>query len=162
MVMDDTSEHLLPDEAATLALAASLARVCTPGLVIYLRGDLGAGKTTFTRALLHALGYVGRVKSPTYTLVESYTLPELTVHHFDLYRFVDPEEWDDAGFREYFAPTSLCLVEWPDKAAQLLPPPDLELALSVVGSGRSYRLSAFTETGCSCLKRHLTQAAADC
>lgn len=161
MVMDDTSEHDLPDEAATLALAARFARACEPGLVIYLRGDLGAGKTTFTRGLLAGLGYHGKVKSPTYTLVESYPLPGLSVHHFDLYRFMDPEEWDDAGFRDYFGPDSVCLVEWPDKAGDLLPPPDIELALSVHGTGRRYRLSAFTETGSSCLKRHSTQAAAD-
>jgi tRNA threonylcarbamoyladenosine biosynthesis protein TsaE len=161
MVMNDTSEQVLPDEAATLALASAFSRACTPGLVIYLRGDLGAGKTTFTRGLLAGLGFHGRVKSPTYTLVESYPLPGITVHHFDLYRFADPDEWDDAGFRDYFGPDALCLVEWPDKGGGLLPPPDLELALSVEGDGRRYRLTAFTETGSSCLTRHSTQAAAD-
>jgi tRNA threonylcarbamoyladenosine biosynthesis protein TsaE len=161
MIMDDTSEQDLPDEAATLALASSFARACTPGLVIYLQGDLGAGKTTFTRGLLAGLGFHGRVKSPTYTLVETYPLPGLTVHHFDLYRFADPEEWEDAGFRDYFGPDSLCLVEWPDKGEGVLPAPDLQLALSVEGTGRHYRWTAFTETGRSCLKRHLTQAAAN-
>lgn len=159
--MNHTSEHYLADEAATLKFAAEFARAATKGLVMYLRGDLGAGKTTFTRGLLAGLGYHGRVKSPTYTLVESYPLSQFTVHHFDLYRFIDPLEWEDAGFREYFAPDTLCLVEWPDKGGDVLPQPDLELALSVEGSGRRYCLTAFTETGSSCLKRHSTQAAAN-
>jgi tRNA threonylcarbamoyladenosine biosynthesis protein TsaE len=158
----DTSQCLLPNESATLALAAGFARVLTPGLVIHLHGDLGAGKTTFTRGLLRGLGYAGKVKSPTYTLVESYPCPSFTLHHFDLYRFVDPEEWEDAGFREYFGPDSVCLVEWPDKAGGLLPPADLELALEVCGTGRRYRFTAFTEAGNSCLKRHSIQTAAGC
>ena len=162
MTMDHTSEHDLPDEAATLALANGFARVLKPGLVIYLQGDLGAGKTTFTRGLLSGLGYHGKVKSPTYTLVESYPFTGFTVHHFDLYRFVDPEEWDDAGFREYFGPDTICIVEWSDKAKDLLPPPDLELALSVHGTGRRYRFTALTETGSTCLKRHSTPAVDGC
>lgn len=162
MVMDDSSVHSgsLPDEAATLALGAALARVLQPGVVIFLLGDLGAGKTTCSRGLLAGLGHVGKVKSPTYTLVESYPLPDFTVHHFDLYRFADPEEWDDAGFRDYFGPDSVCLVEWPDKAADLLPPADLTLELEVSSQGRNYRLTASTETGQSCLTRLSTPAAA--
>jgi tRNA threonylcarbamoyladenosine biosynthesis protein TsaE len=162
MGINHTSEHDLADEAATLAFAAGLAPCLSPGLVIYLQGDLGAGKTTFARGLLAGLGHDGRVKSPTYTLVESYPLPGFTLHHFDLYRFVDPEEWDDAGFREYFAADTVCLVEWPDKARELLPRPDLELALSVNGSGRRYRFTAFTQAGNTCLTRHSIPPGADC
>ncbi|BEV73351.1 MULTISPECIES: tRNA (adenosine(37)-N6)-threonylcarbamoyltransferase complex ATPase subunit type 1 TsaE [unclassified Paludibacterium] len=158
----DTSLCYLPDEAATLALAGRFARALTPGLVIHLHGDLGAGKTTFTRGLLQGLGYQGKVKSPTYTLVETYSLPALTLHHFDLYRFADPEEWEDAGFRDYFAADTVCLVEWPDKAQGLLPPPDLILALEVADSGRHYRFTALSEAGKTCLTRHSTPPAADC
>ena len=162
MAMDDTSVHCgsLPDEAATLALGGALARALQAGVVIFLQGDLGAGKTTFSRGLLAGLGHAGRVKSPTYTLVESYPLASLTVHHFDLYRFADPEEWDDAGFRDYFGQDTVCLVEWPDKAGDLLPVADLTLELEVSGQGRTYRLTASTETGQSCLTRLSTPPAA--
>lgn len=158
MGTDDTSENHLADERATLALAAGFARALAPGLTIYLQGDLGAGKTTFTRGLLAALGHRGKVKSPTYTLVESYPLAAFTIHHFDLYRLVDPEEWEDAGFREYFGSDTVCLVEWPEKARALLPSPDIELALEVDGNGRRYRFTAHTEAGNQCLMRHSTRA----
>ena len=88
---------------------------------VHLRGDLGSGKTTLARGLLRGLGYAGRVKSPTYTLVELYIDSRLNLYHFDFYRFHDPSEWHDAGFREYFNERSICLVEWPEKAAGLLP-----------------------------------------
>ncbi|WP_143477832.1 tRNA (adenosine(37)-N6)-threonylcarbamoyltransferase complex ATPase subunit type 1 TsaE [Pseudogulbenkiania subflava] len=155
MEMDDTSvrQGSLPDEDATLALGGALAHAIAPGTVIYLWGDLGAGKTTLSRGLLTALGHHGRVKSPTYTLVESYPLAPLTVHHFDLYRFADPEEWEDAGFRDYFGPGTLCLVEWPDKAEGLLPRADLIVELAVAGSGRNYKITAQTDIGQSCLTR---------
>ncbi|POZ62531.1 tRNA (adenosine(37)-N6)-threonylcarbamoyltransferase complex ATPase subunit type 1 TsaE [Chromobacterium alticapitis] len=164
MAMDDTSvlSGSLPDENATLALGAAFAAAARPGLVVHLLGDLGAGKTTFTRGLLAALGHQGKVKSPTYTLVESYPFPDYSVHHFDLYRFADPEEWNDAGFSEYFGQDSLCLVEWPDKAEGLLPAADLTLELAVTGSGRTYHFQAQTQTGQSCLIRLSTPAAAPC
>ncbi|WP_165916805.1 tRNA (adenosine(37)-N6)-threonylcarbamoyltransferase complex ATPase subunit type 1 TsaE [Crenobacter luteus] len=149
----------LADETATLALGAALARAVAAGTVIYLEGELGAGKTTLTRGLLRALGHAGRVKSPTYTLVESYPLPGLTAHHFDLYRMADPEEWEDAGFRELFDETSVCLVEWPEKAAGLVPPPDLTLSLAIDGDGRRYRLHAHTPNGHACLNRLSTPSA---
>ncbi|MBV8649728.1 tRNA (adenosine(37)-N6)-threonylcarbamoyltransferase complex ATPase subunit type 1 TsaE [Paludibacterium sp.] len=158
----DTSQCLLPDEAATLALAGQFARALAPGLVVYLHGDLGAGKTSFARGLLRGLGYQGKVKSPTYALVESYPLAAFTLHHFDLYRFADPEEWEDAGFRDYFGADAVCLVEWPEKAQGLLPPADLILSLDVADTGRRYRFTALTEAGKTCLTRHSTQAAADC
>ncbi|OIQ84023.1 tRNA threonylcarbamoyladenosine biosynthesis protein TsaE [mine drainage metagenome] len=143
----------LSDEAATLALGADLARVLEAGMTIWLQGNLGAGKTTLVRGLLRGLGHAGKVKSPTYTLVEPYVVSGLYLYHFDLYRFVDPEEWDAAGFRDYFNPQSVCLVEWPDKAGGLLPAPDVEISLAPDGGGRSAVLAATTEIGLRCLKR---------
>lgn len=149
----DHSVVVLPDEAATLALGKALARALCPGLVIGLRGDLGAGKTTLSRGLLHGLGHVGKVKSPTYTLVEPYVISGLYLYHFDLYRFAGPEEWEAAGFRDYFNPQSVCLVEWPEKAGALLPPTDIEIHLAPSGAGRSATLHAHTEQGKRCLER---------
>jgi len=143
----------LADEAATLALGARLSKVVAAGMAIYLHGNLGAGKTTLVRGLLHAMGHVGKVKSPTYTLVEPYTLGQLTVYHFDLYRFADPEEWDAVGFRDYFNPLSLCLVEWPEQAGDLLPPPDIDIRISLQGDGRKASLIANTTAGTQCLER---------
>ena len=108
----------LSDEAATNALGAALAGTLAPGMVVWLDGDLGAGKTTLVRALLRALGHAGPVKSPTYTLVELYSVSSLYLYHFDFYRFNDPEEFDDAGLGEYFRKDAVCLVEWPDKATR--------------------------------------------
>ena len=122
--MDDSSvwSLRLADEAATLAAGRQLACGLGGGVIVTLHGDLGAGKTTLTRGVVSGLGHVGRVRSPTYTLVEPYELPTLAVYHFDLYRFADPAEWRDAGFAEYFGPHSLCLLEWPEKAQGCLPP----------------------------------------
>ena len=121
-----------PDEASTQAFAAALA--CEPGLaqaVIELRGELGAGKTTLVRHLLRALGVRGRVKSPTYAVVEPYELAGLSIWHFDFYRLNDPREWEDAGFRDIFAGPGLKLAEWPDKAAGYMPTADLVISLTV-------------------------------
>lgn len=137
----------LPDEAATLALGAALAQRITPGLTIYLYGNLGAGKTTLVRGLLRALGHTGRVKSPTYTLVEPYELPGLTLYHYDLYRMNDPREWLDAGFRDDFSGTIACIVEWPEKAAGLLPQPDVEIRIEMDGEGRKAWLFGATPRG---------------
>ena len=128
-----TTENLkidLPDETATLALGAAIARDLQTGTTIYLSGDLGAGKTTFVRGLLRALSFEGRVKSPTYALVELYVISKLNLYHFDFYRFREPEEWHEAGFRDLFNQSNICLVEWPEKARDLLPPPDLHLTLT--------------------------------
>ncbi len=141
----------LADEAATASLAAKLARALAPGMVICLRGDLGAGKTTLVRALLRALGYDGRVKSPTYTLVEQYEASGLHLRHFDLYRFRDAAEWEAAGFRDEFNGSNVCLVEWPEKAEELLPQEDLAIVLEIRPHGRTAVLMAYTATGEKCL-----------
>ena len=117
-------------EQETLAFAQRLAaHPAIADAFIELRGELGAGKTTFVRHLLRALGVAGRIKSPTYAVVEPHQAPGLAIWHFDFYRFNDPREWEDAGFRDVFAGPGLKLAEWPDKAAGLLPQPDLVLAL---------------------------------
>jgi len=143
----------LADEASTLALGAGLARAIEPGLVVYLRGELGAGKTTLVRGVLRALGWTGKVKSPTYTLVELYAVSRLDLHHFDFYRFRDPREWIDAGFRESFNGLTASLIEWPERAAGLLPPADLEIALALHGTGRSAALTSSTTKGARVLAR---------
>jgi tRNA threonylcarbamoyladenosine biosynthesis protein TsaE len=137
----------LPDPAATEALGAALAAGVAPGRVLHLRGDLGAGKTTLVRGLLRALGYAGRVKSPSYTLVEPYELSSLHFYHFDFYRFKDRSEWLSSGFREYFNPHSACVVEWPEKAGDLLAPPDLDVQLQFVASGRHALVEARSPAG---------------
>jgi tRNA threonylcarbamoyladenosine biosynthesis protein TsaE len=145
----------LPDEAATLALGRELAPLLVPGMVVWLEGELGAGKTTLARALLRALGHTGTVKSPTYTLVEVYVVSSLYWYHFDFYRFNEPEEFDDAGLGEYFREDSICLVEWPAKAAGHVPPADLALAFrfaeNAPESGRVVDLFARSEAGQQCL-----------
>ena len=137
----------LPDPAATEALGAALAAGAQPGRVLHLRGDLGAGKTTLVRGMLRALGYAGRVKSPTYTLVEPYALSSLHFYHFDFYRLKDRSEWTHAGFREYFNAQSMCVVEWPEKAEGLLPTPDLEVRLEFSGAARRARVEAHSAAG---------------
>ena len=148
----DFSRIFLPDEAATIAFAQKLAGVLKAGMVVYLRGDLGAGKTTLVRALLHALNYTGRVKSPTYTLLEQYEAGGLHLRHFDLYRFQDETEWDAAGFRDEFDGHNVCLVEWPEKAHGLIPQADMEILFEILPSGRNLALRADTPTGRECLK----------
>jgi tRNA threonylcarbamoyladenosine biosynthesis protein TsaE len=147
----------LHDEAGTAALGAALARAILPGMAIYLHGDLGAGKTALTRALLHAAGHAGNVKSPTYTLSEPYSVQlegrAVNVIHFDLYRMGSPEEFLDAGFREDFNGDNICIVEWPEKADPVLPPPDLHVFLAVAGEGRDVELQASSALGLSCLQR---------
>jgi len=125
----------LREEAETGALGAALAPLLQPGMRIYLRGDLGAGKTTLVRGILRALGHAGRVKSPTYTLVEVYTLSRLDLYHFDFYRFRDAHEWREAGFSDHFDGDAICLVEWPEKAGDDLPEPDLDIRIESVGNG---------------------------
>jgi tRNA threonylcarbamoyladenosine biosynthesis protein TsaE len=122
-----------------------------------LHGDLGAGKTTLVRHLLQALGVTGRIKSPTYAVVEPYELPGLDVWHFDFYRFTDPREWEDAGFRDIFASPGLKLAEWPEKAAAMLPTPDMDIALQANGeTARAVTLTAQTAVGRAMLRANQT------
>jgi tRNA threonylcarbamoyladenosine biosynthesis protein TsaE len=143
-----------PDEAACAAWAAALAR--RPELrdaLIELQGPLGAGKTTLVRHLLRALGVQGRIKSPTYAVVEPYSLPGFEISHFDFYRFDDPREWEDAGFRDIFARAGLKLAEWPDKVAGLVPAPDLRLVIEPVDEDRrSVSVMACTARGVALLR----------
>lgn len=155
------ADHHLPivktlawhSEADTAAFAAALAR--KPALrtaFIALQGELGAGKTSFVRHLLRALGVGGRIKSPTYAVVEPHEVPGLAIWHFDFYRFDDPREWEDAGFRDVFASAGLKLAEWPDKAAALLPVPDLVLAIAADEDGtRHATLTAQSAIGAALL-----------
>ena len=144
-----------PNEAATVAFAQELARQPTIGrALIELQGDLGAGKTTLVRHLLKSLGVEGRIKSPTYAVVEPYTLaaPNLNIWHFDFYRFNDPREWEEAGFRDIFASPGLKLVEWPEKAGAHLPPPDLLIHIDVLANeSRAITLTAHTAMGAELL-----------
>jgi tRNA threonylcarbamoyladenosine biosynthesis protein TsaE len=141
----------LSDETATLALGAALKPCMQPGLVVWLDGDLGAGKTTLVRGLLRALGDSGPVKSPTYALVEIHVVSGLNLYHFDFYRFNQPEEYLDAGLDEYFADDGICLVEWPERASPYLPAADLHIRLTVAGAGRLARIEAGSERGARCL-----------
>ncbi len=141
----------MPDAAATAALGEALASGAGPGQALYLRGDLGAGKTTLVRGLLRGLGYAGRVKSPTYTLVEPYTLSSLHLYHFDFYRLKNRSEWLETGFREYFSAQSMCVVEWPERAEGLLPVPDLELRLEFAGEARRASIESRTPSGAAWL-----------
>lgn len=149
----------LPDEAATQALGAALAsalrahhaEIARQGCVLALEGDLGAGKTTLVRALLRALGVTGAVKSPTFTLVEPYTVSRLDFYHFDFYRFTDPAEFSAGGFRDYFGGGRVCAVEWPGRVAGVMPPPDLTVALALAGAGRRASLTAGSALGHACL-----------
>jgi tRNA threonylcarbamoyladenosine biosynthesis protein TsaE len=148
-----SSLRVWPDEAATQAFAQQLAaRPALRSALIELHGDLGAGKTSFVRHLLHALGVQGRVKSPSYAVVEPYSVTtpagELNIWHFDLYRFADPREFEEAGFRDLLASPGLKLVEWPEKAQGFLPEPDLALHISTqADESRQVRLEAFSPMG---------------
>lgn len=147
----DDSRITLLDENATLALAARLAVQLQPGMVIYLHGDLGAGKTCLVRGVLNALGYKGRVKSPTYTLLEPYRAGGFDLRHFDLYRLQNEDEWESAGFRDEFNGSNILFIEWPEKAA--VPPADLIIELEILPVGRCAVLKAITSTGQTCLKQ---------
>src|SRR5574337_272948 len=137
----------LPDEAATGELASRVAGALAGGLVLYLHGPLGAGKTSFARALLTALGVGERVKSPTYSLVEGYMTRDRPAWHLDLYRIADPAELEWLGLDALTDPTALVLVEWPERGVGALPAADIELRLEYAGTGRQAQLHAFTARG---------------
>jgi tRNA threonylcarbamoyladenosine biosynthesis protein TsaE len=145
----------LTDDAATQNLGRRLLPALKPGCVIWLEGDLGAGKTTLVRGLLRATGETGPVKSPTYTLVEVHPVSGIYFYHFDFYRFNQPEEYLDAGLDEYFAEhgpnAGICLVEWPDKAEPYVAAPDLRISLQLDGEGRRAELLSHTPLGDACL-----------
>lgn len=141
----------LADENATLALAARLAVTLQPGMIIYLHGDLGAGKTCLVRGVLNALGHTGRVKSPTYTLLEPYRVAGLDLRHFDLYRLQDEDEWESAGFRDEFDGNNIHFIEWPEKAA--IPDADLVINLDILPTGREAIIKGNTPMGRACLKQ---------
>jgi tRNA threonylcarbamoyladenosine biosynthesis protein TsaE len=142
----------LSDEAATALLGERLAACVIPGLRIYLRGELGSGKTTLVRGLLRALGVREKVKSPSYALVELYVVSRLHLYHFDFYRFVNSNEFADSGFAEYFDGEGVCLVEWPERAGAVLPRPDLDIRLSHATEGREVHLTAHSQAGARCLE----------
>ncbi|GAB2896721.1 tRNA (adenosine(37)-N6)-threonylcarbamoyltransferase complex ATPase subunit type 1 TsaE [Paralcaligenes sp. KSB-10] len=152
-----TVELYLEDEEATIALAKRFAPLLCGtdetlgpehrGGRIHLQGDLGTGKTSFARALLQAAGITGRIKSPSYALLETYKLFNLYFYHLDFYRFRDSREWIDAGFRDILQKEAVVLIEWPEQAGALLPPPDLEISLGYAEIGRSARLTAYSNRG---------------
>lgn len=142
-----------PDESDTQAFARRLAPLLDQLSFVSLKGDLGAGKTTLVRALLGAMGYSGKVKSPTYALVEPYEIEGREVFHFDLYRLSDPEELDFFGLDDYFTTDSVCLVEWAEKGEGMLPPADLEIELEFEGQGRRMTLMPLNAKGLAVLEQ---------
>ncbi|OQW41369.1 MAG: tRNA threonylcarbamoyladenosine biosynthesis protein TsaE [Proteobacteria bacterium SG_bin4] len=143
--------YFLANDTETIEFGEKLVSYIKLGMTIHLTGNLGSGKTTLTRGMLRGLGYTHSVKSPTYNLVEIYKISGLYFYHFDFYRFNDYLEWEEAGFREYFNSDSICVVEWPEKAGDLLPPPDLRCVLNILDTGRQIEIQACTETGKQCL-----------
>lgn len=142
----------LPDEAAQEAFGERLARVLRPGLLLFLQGELGAGKTTLARGIARGLGHRGAVKSPTYTIVEPYRDLAVPLYHFDLYRLGDAEELEYLGIRDYFSGAALLLVEWPERGRGVLPAPDLRLRLEVLPSGRRLQADGESAAGRRCLR----------
>jgi tRNA threonylcarbamoyladenosine biosynthesis protein TsaE len=141
-------ELYLANESDTLAFGKRIAKLCPDQhFTLHLQGDLGAGKTTFTRGLLTGLGHVGKVKSPTYTLVEQYQVDHRTIFHFDLYRLTDPEELMFLGLDDYLTGNALCLIEWPQRGQGYLPEPDITLTFNYQQEGRTVSITATSHLG---------------
>jgi tRNA threonylcarbamoyladenosine biosynthesis protein TsaE len=153
--VNQTSLSILTPEAM-LYLGRQWASVLVPGLTLYLQGPLGAGKTTWVRGLLQGLGYNQTVKSPTYTLVESYELSGFQLFHFDLYRFEDPREWLHLGVEDYFTPEAICVIEWPEQGGDRLPPPDFIFSINIArDNARECHVEAKTPTAEKCLQKFM-------
>jgi len=150
--MIEVFELPLANEAETLQFGHQFAGQLQDGCVVYLHGELGAGKTTLVRGILQGLGHQGRVKSPTYTLVETYELSGLTICHFDLYRLADPEELEYMGVRDYFSAQTIVLIEWPERGQHMLPPADIDINLAYNGEGRLLSCRAGSRKGIDCLQ----------
>jgi tRNA threonylcarbamoyladenosine biosynthesis protein TsaE len=140
-------QQVLQTERASQAFAEQLAQSLMPGLLLSFSGDLGAGKTTIIRAMLRALGIQSAIKSPTYSLIETYHCPLFDVHHFDLYRIQEEYELDYLGFRDFFTENAVCCIEWPEKAGENLPEVDLSIQLSIYGNGRQLLIQSLTAKG---------------
>jgi len=151
--MENFITQFLANEEATLAFAARFARAVGDTAIIFLHGELGVGKTTFSRGFLRGLGYHDKVKSPTYTIVEPYILEQNTIYHFDLYRIHHPEELAFIGLRDYFVPKAICLIEWPSQGGSLLPEPDLSCYIEFAADGRQIKLIAHSARGEAMLKK---------
>ena len=155
----------LPDAQATSLLGQAIGHAVqhhlddlrSHGLQLNLSGDLGAGKTSLVRGMLKALGVAGPVKSPTFALLEPYSVSSLDFYHFDFYRFADPNEFGSSGFREHFGPGRICAIEWPERAGPRLPTADLSIALSVKGDGRTASITAASQLGHACLTSALEE-----
>jgi tRNA threonylcarbamoyladenosine biosynthesis protein TsaE len=155
----------LPDARATSLLGHALGHavhrlreeIRAHGLQLNLSGDLGAGKTALVRGMLKALGVAGPVKSPTFALLEPYSVSSLDFHHFDFYRFADPDEFGSSGFRDLFGPGRICAIEWPERAGPRLPAADLSIALSLNGDGRLASITAGSQLGHACLTSALEE-----
>ena len=141
------NQYISHSESQSIAYAQAFAKEVAGGLVIYLNGDLGAGKTFFSRHFIQALGVEGRVKSPTYTIVEPYEVDNQRIFHFDLYRLADPEELEYIGIRDYFSEDTICLIEWSEKGYPLLPEPDVVIDFAMTVEGRTMTASGISVRG---------------
>lgn len=137
----------IPTSDAMEKLGANLAQACHKRSIVHLSGELGVGKTTLVRGFLHALGYIGIVKSPTYTLVEPYQLNGRMIYHFDFYRLGDPEELEYLGIRDYLGDDVICLIEWPKQGGQFAPTADIQISISYHSKTRILNLQAYNQTG---------------